>query len=676
MDTSPETALVVANSNDSVIPNILTPAPDSSVNFAENEEAKQWIELNVVSLIKHVRGEYGAMHTEWGNIRRMTNMTRDSNAKYNGETQAYLPVYQRALETRVAHTSRGLFPTDTYIDVSPTKPEVPGSMMPSLGDTNRESVKAWMMWQLETSAKLRSELKPFIRNLFNYGVSIGKTWWEKPPVDQRSTKMQTLQGIDQLLHNYGQYPWQCEGLRFRSRNPFAWYVWPVSVNNLGEASLIFEDIQVSRQFVQEMKAKGVWKNCDDVLATSFNDTETNNYIQEALGELHNSVETAVDYRQGELADWRYVQECWLRMPVPAALYRDGEIKGGNVPVKVVICGGKVLEARRNPFWHQQPPYLMMRLNEVNDSFFSVGMGRAAASLQYLINDLANQTNDNGIYALNPVVKYNPNLIVGPLEPLQPGRMFPMTDVTGMEFDRPPIEQVQYGMQLINVLISYLNDMSGAPPILQGSGDRGAGKTATGAQTLQLNAKTELQDIIEDIEQRILQPLMIMAHSLGQQYERQDRWFAISGGQKLQFKPGMLESDFSWKWVASSQSINQQMRAQQTAQFLQMASNPAVLQLLLQKGKTINVEPILRRMWEDGLGQRNFGNIVEPAVMSPMMMGGMGGPPGQPGQPPQEPRSAVEQAPGGSDQMAPGEGEMFGEVRAGADELAGMLGGQQ
>ena len=38
------------------------------------------------------------------------------------------------------------------------------------------------------------------------------------------------------------------------------------------------------------------------------------------------------------------------------------------------------------------------------------------------------------------------------------------------------------------------------------------------------------------------------------------------------------------------------------------------------------------------------------------------------------RSAVEQAPGGSGPVAPGEAEDFMNVRAGADEMAGMMGG--
>ncbi len=682
MDTSPETPLVVTSSIDEQGGPPLVPGPDSDTNFASDPDSKAWVEQNVIALLQHTRSEYGAQHEEWSNIRRMANIVRDANAAYNGQSKAYLPVYQRALETRVSHTSRGLFPSDSYIDNNPVI-ESPQA------EVAKEAVKAWMMWQLETSAKLRAEMKPFMRNLYNYGTSIAKIYWEKPPAE-KSTKLKNM-GMAGLLGSYGgRTPWQCEGLRFKPRSPFAWYIWPVTVNSVGEASLVFEDIQVSKQFVQEMVRKGQWKE-DPALWGQNVTPETNNQIQQGLVEAHSSTETAVDYKQGDLADWRYMTECWFRMPVPAKLALPDEQPGQSVPVKAVIVNGIVVELRRNPFWHQMPPYLMMRLNENQDSFFSIGMGRSAASLQYLINDFANQTNDNGIYALNPVVKANPNLLVGPLEPLKPGRVWNMTDTKdGVAFDRPPIEQTQYGMQMTSMLINYLNDMSGAPAVLQGSGDRGGAKTATGAQLLQSNVKGDLQDIVEEIELRVLMPLMIMAHSLGQQYERDERWFAISGQQKTQFKPGMLELDYMWRWVASSQTTNQQMRAQQMGAFLQLAANPGIMGLLQMQGKLLDPVPVLRKFWEDGLGMRNFDRVIRALTPQEQLMmlmqqqaAAAGGQEGgekkaqegaQPGQGEQNPRSTTEQAAGGGGPMVEGEGEAFGAVREEADAMAAMLGG--
>lgn len=354
-----------------------------------------------------------------------------------------------------------------------------------------------------------------------------------------------------------------------------------------------------------------------------------------------------------------------------------EERGSAVPCKVVMAGGVPIEIRRNPFWHQKAPYVMQRINETNDGFYTIGMGRAMEGLQGLGNDFMNQTCDNANYGLNPIIKRNPNVMVGPSEPLAPGRIYDMTDPNGMVFDRPPIEQMQYGLMMLNQVVSYASDFGGAPAQLQGSGSKGGAKTATGSQILQSNVKGELQDTIEDIELRVLTPLMEMIHMLGQQYETAERYFALSGGEKVQFKRSDLEGEFTWKWVASSQAVNQQMRAQSSIQFAQPAAS--MVPLLQAQGKMFNPEPLLRLIWESGLGNRNFNKLIVGAQQPPGM--GMGGPPGMPpegGGPPgmeqgQAPRSAVEQAPGGSGEMAPGEAEGFMETRQGADDMAAMMG---
>ena len=665
--STPSTPLVAASGADE-IQDALVPAPNSAINFADDAVAKEWVLENVVPLLQSVRADGSAQREEWAEIRKMGLLKDGKSSAYAGQSRAYLPVYQKARETRVSHLGQGLFPSDSYLDCSSEDPQLEPFVPAN---------KAWMKEQIDRSMRLRAEIKPWLRSLADFGIGIGKVWWEKTPKSVKGVSMTRLPGIAEVLHTYGeQAAWSCDGARFKTRSPFSWYIWPVNVASIDEATLVFEDIEVSKQFVDQMSAAGIWKNKDmleEVLASSNSET-LDPRIRTYLQDVRASSTAASDLRQGDLANFRVLSECWLRMPVPNALYLPNERQGEAVPVKVVLCNGVPIEIRRNPFWHQKPPYVMYRSNETVDSFYGVGMGRTMLSLQGLINDFINQTNDNGIYGLNPIIKYNPNTVVGPLEPLAPGRMIPLTDPAGMIFDRPPVEQLQYGLMLTNQLITYANDMSGVPAVLQGSGAKGGAKTATGSQILQGNVKGELQDIIEDIELMVMVQIMNMVHALGQQYESRERFIAISGQEKIQFARDQLLGQFAWKWVASSQAVNQQQRAQQTTAFLQVAANPGVLQLLMQQGKMLNPEPVLRMLWEGGLGLRNFDQIITPAPMMPgMPPGGGGGLP--PGAAPsgQDPRSAVEQAPGGSEGMVPGEGQAFMDVRAQADEMAAMMG---
>lgn len=661
--SAPETPVVALSSSDEVSPpGSLVPFPNSDINFADDEKVKQWISENLTPLITYVRDDARPQQEEWARIRRMVNLVREPGEGYQGVSDTYLPAYQKALETSVSNLSRGLFPSDTYLDADAVDP---------MFELAAPAAKAWMVYQLETAAKLRSELKPFLRSLKNYGLGVMKVWWQQQPKSLKGAKMTRLPAISDLLYTYGEkQAWTCAGARTKARSVFSWYCWPSTVNSIEEASLVFEDIQVSKQYALEQQRLKRWKNLESVL-NNADDMAVMPYLEEQLAEVHESGNTAVNVRMGELATWSIVTECWLLMPVPDALYVGDEVKGSPVPVKVVMAGGVCVSATRNPFWHQKSPYLIQRLNENTDLLFSVGMGRAAEGPQQLINDFMNQTSDNATYGLNPIIKVNPNVMMEEAEPLAPGRTYSMTDPNGMVFDRPPIEQMQYGLQMVNQLITFMNDLSGVPAVLQGTGAKGGAKTATGSQILQSNVKGEMQDLIEDIELRVLMPMMLMIHSLGQQYETAERFFAISGGEKIQFTRADLEGEFAWRWVASSQAVNQQMRAQSSIQFAQLAAS--MVPLLQAQGKMFNPEPLLRQVWESGLGNRNFDKLIVPAAPPQALAGMMPQQAPAPGSMPQDPRSAVEQAPGGSGEMAPGEGEAFGEVRAGADDMAAMMG---
>jgi hypothetical protein len=471
---------------------------------------------------------------------------------------------------------------------------------------------------------------------------------------------------------------------------FSWFMWPPTVNDLREATLVFEDIQMSKQYIEEVGKRQGWKNLD-LAIWSPQPSNVNADMQEQQDAIRLSPTTAVDTtRIGEKAHWAYLTEAYFTMPVPKALYRPNEEPGSHVPVQVLMAGSVPVLVRRNPFWFQHAPYVVQKLNDTPDAFYGTGMGRLGKSLQYLANDFMNQTNDNATYGLNPVVIINPNLIVGPIEPLAPGRMWHMTDPSGVKFDRPPIEQMQHGMALTNMLSSWLNDLLGTPPILQGNNSKGGAKTATGAQLLQQNIKTDLQDQVEDIELDVLIPLMEMVAKLGQQYQDQD-WMVATSGGLITVAPDDLVGEFAFSWLASSQAANQQMRAQQAMQLLQILQ--PMVPLLMQQGYVFNPVPLVKSIAREGMGFRDFDDVLKQVgpdmmTMQMQMQGAMGmpppgGPPGQPGAPGGVPppgggadgRSAVEQAAGGSmEETQEGEGQAFGEVRQSADAMAGMMGG--
>ncbi len=192
----------------------------------------------------------------------------------------------------------------------------------------------------------------------------------------------------------------------------------------------------------------------------------------------------------------------------------------------------------------------------------------------------------------------------------------------------------------------------------------------------------LQDVVEDIELDVMIPLMFGTWLNAQQYRDAEVMVAVSG-QQMKINPKDLMIDPEFRWLASSQAANQQMRAQQAIQLIQ--SIMPIVPLIQQLGYVIDPVPLINRIYNDGFGFRGFEAFIH--KMNPMeqmaamqQMGAM-----QPAQNPQNPqpeqgdriRSALEQlGPEGQEQgPVPGEGEDFNAVRQQADDMAAQFGGQ-
>ena len=666
-----------SNEHETVEDSILTPEPTTTQRkkFIDNEEVKQWVEQNVANILPAIRSDWLTIRQEWQEINKMIAMEMSDKVKYKGETEIYLPTFINALETRTAHVKKASFPTDSYMDVLALKEETPEDIQ------QRDANKAWMKRQIETNAKLRSNFGSFVRNVLAYGFGVVKGYWEDCLKQQKKGKYANDKIASFLNAKKKTYSGKC---KVKTVDNFSFYAYPLSVDNLDQCTIVFEDIQLSKQFVLSMIAKGYWKEEDIVWGANSGDSEAER--QQNLNDNTKTSSTAISGGlAGDLGSYLEVSEVWFKMVLPKEYHDDDVIAAGDhedpVPMKAIICGGKVIDIQENPFNHGKHPYIAKKLTNTPSVLVSPGYGKWVMKSQLLANDVANQVNDNGIYGLNPVIRRDPTKMAGHSlsQTISPGAIFDGEEGC-ITMERPDVNGIQWGVQLLDRAISTVNDTI-APPILQGAGASGAGKTATGAQLLQANTKTDIQDFNEDLEQEVLIPLMEMFHSLGQQFETEEMFLAITGKEKIKFSPEMLAMDLSWHWVASTQNINQQVRGQQMQLFLQSILNPAVQASLMQQGKILNLEPILRKMWEDGLGQRSF----ESLFVKPTMGGMPGAPMGMPGQMPPggmpmpgapQQVSAVDNNPNGANPLtppAPGEGEEFRNVRDAAEGVSGAMG---
>lgn len=615
---------------------------------------KQYVEQYLWNIIRRAKQRRLPLEQEWLAIQRMVALEHDIGQRYKGRSDAYLPVYARSRKTIVSSLTRGLFPSDDYMDVVDREQ----------GDTEAaKACKAVIAYEFECSG-LRRTIKGFLGQLSDFGVSCMKATFRSESVFRPGGKKATayaasMPELGEMEENYD------EGVNISTRSMFNVVVYPEWAENKRELQVEAERMEVPMDYVNAMHQNKRWLNVQEALAGGSAASDEFDWLNQATLADVASIPNTFELRgeDGSPVQSCIVVEAWARCKLPKSQYAPNENSNLAVPCRVVFVNGVAVMVRRNPFHHQSSPFVYARDNQVIGSFYSFGAGRLSRDLQYLANDSANQMNDCATLSLNPERLVNTNYFVGIPQPLAPGRAHKVRDIDkAMKWDRPPVEIIQYGQTWNAGIVAMAQDAAGAPPVLQGSK---SASTATGTQVLQNNASGPLQDAVEDIEADAMVPLMQMTWELSRQYRSQKFFLELGEKPAMQpdpmtgqpvpvmdemgkpvmvpdiaaFIPSEIVVKPQFKFLASSQANNRQMRQQGLMVFSDLALKLAPF--LQMQGKMLNAEEVLRRGWSDGLGNRNFQRVVIPMPM--MGMPPPGGPvPGGPGVEQPGPISAVPQ----------------------------------
>lgn len=629
--------------------------PRAKVNVADNPDLRD--KLNEVwDIIRRVKSRRSELEDEWLAIQRMVVLDHDEGKKYNGRSNAYLPVYARARKTLISAITKSLFPSDEYMDVVDREN----------GESEEaKACKTVVQYAFETEARVRARIKPFIGQFVDFGWSPLKRWYRTDKIlKPKRTRVAkgTIPPMQTLFD---------EGFTISARSAFNVVCYPEWAEDKKDLQIEAERLDVPTTYVNAMASSKRWLNVEEALNTGSSTDNFDWMNQQTLSDV-SSIPNVTEFRNktGGLVSSVIIVEAWFRMVLPPAQYAPDEDTSLPIPTRAVFVNGVPVMVRRNTFYDQQSPIEYATDNQIAGSFYGSGAGRLVRSLQYLANDFANQTNDVAIYGLNPVTLVNTNYFSGPVDSLRPGKVYRTRDVEqAMKFVSPKVEITQYGLPVLNTIIQMGQDGSGAPQILQGTK---AASTATGSQLQMQGAQNPIQDTVEDIETQVMVPLMRAAWELSVQY-RNAPLLRTMLGEKVSILPADINIDPEFRFLSSSQAINRQARQQGLQAFTQLMM--PLLPILNSQGKTVDPVPILQRGWTDGLGNRGFDKIVIPMPMAPM--------PGQagPGMPPQGPPnpndiSAVGQGniiPPDEVNPGPGEGDVFQSIRDQSDAMTGPMG---
>lgn len=636
-------------------------------NYADVKELANLCESDLYGIITRTKDRRRLLEDEWLAIQRMSTLTHDGGQKYKGRSNVYMPNYANARAVMASQLSRGLFPSDDYMDVEAQSAQ---------GYEAAEQVKSALKYELECNAKVRQHIKPALLQLVDHGNMVIKYWYR---TGNEFVGKKQKDGAAAFKER------PAKGLAISARSIFNVIVYPETAEDENDVLVTAEYMEIDRNYAIALGKGKRWINMERALASGNINSAEGEHQYSRDQSLMDQAKIAGMMEQVDTSDGRkpiaqlvMCVEAYANLRLPGDAYVEGEDKTLPVPARVTFLGGVVVEIVRNTNYDQKTPYLWARQGVIPGSFYGSWAGRRARHLQYLINDIANQTNDTGIMGLNPFMVVDTNLLTGPLMPYAPGRVFHTRDVkNAIAFQHPPMEPIQYGHQMLGLHAGALADGVGAPPVLQGVGK--SGETATGQSILQRNALNPLQDVVEDIEAQVMQPLMERAWRLTVQFGDRAVSIQMPDGSIKQLGVGDLdEFDYNFKFLSSSQAANQQARAMNAIQVLQML--PGIAQLQAATGTISDPAYVLRKLAAD-FGWRQVDQFIKPM---PMM-----GPMGAPGQAPPEqgggaPQQEAPEAARGSEQNAPIPGAQeqdpvavndFEVQRAITDELNALEGGK-
>lgn len=555
--------------------------PDSEGDFLKNyaddaDVARRFIDMGRDILIQ-TRTNRRSLEELWlADLRAWSCMLDDQG--YTGRSLIFVPELNTQVESSVERALTALFPTD--------EPFVGVALRP-IDEENAKKITAAVRYELEEKARLMINYDRHIRNKTLFGTAVLKQTYEK--------KMQTIWTRDKRGRAVKSEIAKYMGVKVRPVDIFRWYVFPEVCPDLVDSEMQFEDCVMSRDFLESVPGLA---NLGDVseVATGQADID-HEWVDVERLELVRLSNALTRYRKSCL-----ITEIWTEFALK---------KGGpKVPVRAWMANGTTLILlKKNPFWHQESPYLGSRyINRPGGIFYGLSLPDKIRSQQYQMNDLANQTMDSITYALNPIAIIDPAL-AGDVQSmkLQPGARW-LGSPEGIKFESFPDVSPSglRAMAEVRGQIAQFSDNSpGIAPQLQGKA-----RSATQASIVQasVGARSRLQSMIETSD--VLGPLCKRTHILMQQFMKDDEIIRIQGPDMgewttMKIKPEDLvgDLDFIWKGVAEQEKTA--VYSQQLLAFFQSA-----LQVSQLMPGEVDLPLLFRRVAKEAFNLRELDDVFK------------------------------------------------------------------
>jgi len=515
-------------------------------NYAKTNKVADRARDEICALLPSIRAQRATIEERWNRLDKLWQGKHEVRL-YNGQSDVYVPMARKVVETHISHAVTQIFPANQLFFIEGISPPQ------QLKIQHRAQVAALIEHDIE-QAKIKQWMPMFLRQGFIKGCSVIKNHWKI----NRSTnyKKKEVEGFlgEKTLTVEPTTVNLYEGPTFDIVDLYRWHIHPITAKSIDDARIIFEDLDVDWTHLKSMERAGVYSGVDRI-------KELANQSEGTVASNRNRRTESDGYTvEDQIKENRYrLTEIWGKFD----LYGTGEV----IPCKIVVVANVILEIRQNPFFHQRPPYRAWRVTDRIDNFYGQGILENIESLQYVFNAMINQGVDNANWQMNPLIVVNKaQLASNPSDLAIAPRAFIYTwadPSQTIHFERPP-ETYQIAFNVANLISGMLQDIGGAPPVMQGkAGSRG--QTATEASILQEGAGAFTNIVATKIEAEVLSPMLQDFYMLEQQFRSESTYVKITGQPPVQISPADIVGDYMFNWHVSTEA---QQRIMMLAQGVQ------------------------------------------------------------------------------------------------------------
>jgi hypothetical protein len=630
-------------------------------NWAGSNTVRERFKKEVLPLMEETRSQRSKLNLSWSRYHKAWTKEHEFQA-YLGKSNIYLPTTKRGVETKVSQAVAATFPGDEFFIAEPERAEY-SAMTADVQALEQNRVEA---------AKVRMHAEAHYRQLYMKGNAPGRIHWKEKvfSTDARKKAVKTEEELYGSMETQEAYAYS--GPCFTPIPAEDFYAWPPTVSTLEEADGVFEDyITTKRKLKMRADAGFFDKEMVENIVTGASNSD-----KDAADAARMSDQGITPPQQSDMKQ-EYVACSHVFLDFDPEAESEDASKNLRPFHFTVTHDGKVLRAVEAK--HTSPgachPYVLGRIGQITGRLWGSGDVEDIYPLQLLLNDQVNQAMDNATWSMNPGIVSNPNVLMTAITEFEPGFQVLATDVNNALKEFRPPDMIQSSSLLMTQTMSWLQEMLGASPVLSGGSTPGrAFRSATGVGVANQNAQLPIQQVVRLQEIDVFQPMLKGFWNLDKAFAK-DEVLIRAGGPNLpparSVDPKSLFGEYRFRWSASTQMMNVQVRGQQIMQALQVLSNPQTAGMLAQMGIRINLAPLINRLLRDVFGFRDAEQILVqgPSPMPPDMQPGQPQP-GQPGQ--EQPAGDPGANPlAGANMEDPSGG--FGAVRMEANDIAGAFG---